>query len=119
MIVLLVGMGLASCSDATRSNPLSVSSSRATGTVTGAVRLYGGPMNPATGKQALNGEPSANQLVSVQSGSRVVATVTSDSSGRFSIDLHPGTYTLGCIGPNSVTITAGRSVSLDCMMAVA
>ena len=118
IVVTLLTPFLGGCSNASSSDSQSVASARATGTLTGTVRLYGGPPNPATGRQALNGEPSANQLVSVLSGSQVVARVTSDSSGRFSVALHPGAYTLGCSGTNSVFITAGQTVNLDCMMDV-
>jgi hypothetical protein len=88
------------------------------GTLTGVVRMYGGPMNPATGKQALNGSPGTSWTVHVRSGSQEVATTTSDSTGRFTVQLPAGTYQLDCIDPTPVVINAGRTATHDCAVAV-
>ncbi len=55
------------------------------GTVTGVVKMYGGPMDATTGKQALNGSPGPHWTVHIRSGSEVAATATSDSAGRFTV----------------------------------
>ena len=88
------------------------------GTLTGEVKRYGGPMDAATGKQALNGSPGPNWTVHVRSGSREVATATSDPAGRFTVQLPAGTYELDCLDPMPVLITAGRTTRHDCAVAV-
>ena len=91
-----------------------VSSTPVSGTLTGTVRVYGGPMNPATGKQAANGRPGQDWQVKVLSGTQVVATQSSDAQGRFAIKLTPGNYTLNCSGSTPVTIKAGTRVVVEC-----
>jgi hypothetical protein len=67
--------------------PTSSANASTTGVLTGLVRLYGGPINPETGKQGLNGSPGSNWTVKVLSGSDVVAKDKSDASGRFRFSL--------------------------------
>jgi hypothetical protein len=85
-----------------------------TGTLTGLVRMYGGPMNPQTGKQALNGSPGRDWPVTVLSGGQTVAETTSDADGTFRLTLAPGRYTLACGQEPGVTVVAGHTVSVDC-----
>jgi len=85
-----------------------------TGTLTGLVRMYGGPMNPQTGKQALNGSPGPDWTVRVLSGSQTVAEAKSDAAGKFRFSLAPGRYTLACGQEPSVIVVAGQTVSVDC-----
>ena len=86
----------------------------ATGTLTGLVRMYGGPMNPQTGKQALNGSPGRDWPVKVMSGAQTVAKAKSDSAGKFRFALPPGRYRLACGHEPSVVVVAGQTVSVDC-----
>jgi hypothetical protein len=102
---------------AARTSASTATSSRS-GTLTGEVKMYGGPMDAATGKQALNGSPGPHWTVHVRSGSREVATATSDSAGRFTVQLPAGTYELDCLDPMPVLITAGRTTRHDCAVAV-
>jgi hypothetical protein len=95
------------------------STATATGTLTGLVRMYGGPMNAQTGKQALNGSPGRNWTVKVLSGSETVAQAKSDSAGRFRFSLAPGRYTLACGQEPSVTVVAGATASVYCDVPVA
>lgn len=88
------------------------------GTLTGEVKMYGGPMDATTGKQALNGSPGPHWTVHVRSGSQEVATATSDSSGRFTVQLPAGSYELDCLDPMPVPILAGRTTTHDCAVAV-
>lgn len=88
------------------------------GTLTGVVKMYGGPMDATTGKQALNGSPGPHWTVHVRSGSEVVATATSDSSGRFTVQLPAGNYELDCLDPMPVPVLAGRTTAHDCAVAV-
>ena len=88
------------------------------GTVTGEVKMYGGPMDAATGRQALNGSPGLHWTVHIRSGSQVVATATSDSAGRFTVQLPAGTYELDCLDPMPVAVLAGRTTTHDCAVAV-
>ena len=114
-------LGLAACSAhgaATGAGQTSSGASATTGTVTGVVRMYGGPMNPKTGKQTLNGSPGANWPVTVLAHGRSVAVDTSDAAGRFRFHLAPGSYTLACAPERHVVITAGQTVSVDCDVAV-
>jgi FlaG/FlaF family flagellin (archaellin) len=86
------------------------------GTLTGQVKMYGGPAT-ATG-QALNGEPGPGWHVIVRSGSQQVATTTSDSSGHFTFNLAPGTYTLVCSIPQKVEVRSGQQTTVACIVSV-
>src|SRR5437899_3241458 len=90
------------------------SAAATTGTLTGLVRMYGGPMNPQTGKQSLNGSPGADWTVKVLSGSHTVAAAKSDAAGKFRFSLAPGRYTLACGPEPSVVVVAGQTASVDC-----
>ena len=85
-----------------------------TGTLTGLVRMYGGPMNPQPGKQALNGSPGPDRTVKVLSDAQTVAAAKSDSAGKFRFALAPGRYTLACGQDPGVTVVAGQTASVDC-----
>ncbi len=117
--VLIVG--LTACSHgsaASHTPPASVTDSATTGTLTGLVRMYGGPMNPKTGKQALNGSPGSDWPVKVLLGAKTVAERKSDSAGRFRFLLAPGRYTLACGQQSNVVVVAGKTVSVDCKVRV-
>ncbi len=90
------------------------STAATTGTLAGLVRMYGGPMNPQTGKQSLNGSPGPDWTVTVQSGAQTVAEARSDAAGTFRVTLAPGRYTLACGQEPSVTVVAGHTASVDC-----
>ena len=90
------------------------STAATTGTLSGLVRMYGGPMNPQTGKQALNGSPGPNWTVKVLSGARTVAEAKSDAAGKFRFTLAPGRYTLACGQEPGVIVVAGQTASVDC-----
>ena len=109
-------LALTACSQQSPStNGVSASSTAATtGTLSGLVRMYGGPMNPQTGKQALNGSPGPDWTVKVLSGSQTVAEAKSDAAGKFRFSLAPGRYTLACGQEPSVVVVAGQTVSVDC-----
>jgi hypothetical protein len=85
-----------------------------TGTLTGLVRMYGGPMNAQTGKQALNGSPGPDWTVKVLSDGQTVAQAKSDAAGKFRFSLAPGRYTLACGQEPSVVVAAGQTVSVYC-----
>jgi hypothetical protein len=94
--------------------PASTTGASTTGTLTGVVRMYGGPLNPQTGKQALKGSPGPDWTVKVLSGARTVAEGKSDAAGRFRFDLAPGRYTLACGHEPRVIVVVGQTVSVDC-----
>lgn len=100
------------------STSASTATSSRSGTLTGVVKMYGGPMDAATGKQALNGSPGPNWTVHIRSGSQVVATATSDSTGRFTVQLPAGTYQLDCLDSVPIPVLAGRRTTHDCAVAV-
>lgn len=118
----LLMLALAACGSPAASGAASVTSTTSTatptapttGTLTGVVRLYGGPLNPMTQKMALNGAPGPDWAVAVMSGSRTVARTTSDARGRFRFVLPPGRYTLACGQSPAVVVTAGRTASTYC-----
>jgi hypothetical protein len=109
-------LSLAACSQ--QSGPSSgtpaASTAATTGAVAGVVRMYGGPMNPQTGKQALKGSPGPDWTVKVLSGGHAVAETKSNAAGKFRFDLAPGRYTLACGREPSVVVVAGQTVSVDC-----
>jgi hypothetical protein len=117
-----VGLMLVLTACSQRSAPASgipdPTSSATTRTVTGLVRMYGGPMNPQTGKQALNGSPGADWTVKVLRGAQTVAEARSDAAGSFRFSLAPGRYTLACGQEPSVTVVAGQTWSVDCNVPV-
>jgi hypothetical protein len=102
---------------AARTSASTATSSRS-GIVTGEVKMYGGPMDPATGKQALDGSPAASWTVHIRSEAQEVATATSDPAGRFTVQLPAGTYELDCLDPTPVVITASHTTTHDCAVAV-
>ena len=89
----------------------------AEGTLVGQVKMYGGPASTSTGRQGLDGEPGPGIQVTVSVGSQVIATTTSDASGRFTFHLAPGTYTL-CSNSQPVTVAADVQSTADCIAAV-
>lgn len=95
---------------------LAASAGPSDGTLTGRVKMYGGPF--VNGHQALNGEPGPGWMVTVRSGSQDVATATSDSAGRFTFHLAPGTYTLVCSVPQRVTVRADTETTVACVASV-
>jgi hypothetical protein len=114
-IFLLVS--LTACSHQGGSNgvmPASATDAVTTGTLTGLVRMYGGTIDPQTGKQALNGSPGPEWTVKVLSGPQTVAEGKSDAAGRFRFDLAPGRYTLACGQEPRVVVVAGQTVSVEC-----
>lgn len=87
------------------------------GTIIGTVREYGGPAIPGKG-QAMNGQGQPGVTVSLWQNSHQVATVTTDTQGRFTVKLAPGTYVInGCGGSvpvgDAVTIVEGQTVTHD------
>jgi Carboxypeptidase regulatory-like domain len=86
------------------------------GTLTGQVKVYGGP--PTATGQALNGGPGPGWHVIVRSRSQEVATTTSDSSGHFKFKLAPGTYTLICSIPQKVEVRSGQQTTVACIATV-
>ena len=109
-------LALTACSQQSPSTSGVPASSTAatTGTLTGLVRMYGGPMNPQTGKQALNGSPGPDWTVKVLSGTQTVAEAKSDAAGKYRFSLAPGRYTVACGQEPSVVVVAGQTVSVDC-----
>jgi hypothetical protein len=81
--------------------------------------MWGGPVNPATKKPAMNGQAVPSYVVPVLSGATTVASGISDDAGRFRIALAPGHYVLGCSPSTPFTIVAGATVTLDCDVVVA
>lgn len=93
--------------------------SASTGTLEGRVLMSGGPLNPDTGKQAISGSPAASHSITVvntQTGAEYMAT--SDTAGRFSVDLPAGSYLLKCEDSRQVRVRAGGVAHSDCLLPV-
>ncbi len=77
------------------------------GGISGTLRLVGGP---APGLR-----PIGHAKVNVIAGTRVVATMTTDERGRFSLKLPPGTYAFalkggpGLLPPTAVVAATGTT----------
>ncbi len=119
---VLVAVATASVAGGCSSSPSTshviqdVISSPALATVSGTVRVYGGPINTRTGKMGFTGNPAATVApLVVRQGDRIALHSSTDSSGRYRVQLPAGTYTIsaGCSGPVSVTVHAGESVTHD------
>ena len=110
--VIALILGLTACSH--QSGPTGATPAATTGTLTGLVRMYGGPMNVETGKQALNGSPGPDWTVKVMSGAQTVAAAKSDAAGKFRFTLAPGRYSLACGQEPTVVVVAGQTVSVEC-----
>ena len=90
------------------------------GSLTGIVRMSGGPINPATRQSAGAGRPLPSFVVTLRRGGEVVATAMSDPSGRYTfLRLPPGAYSMACPGPVRVTVTSGATSTVDCSVVVA
>jgi hypothetical protein len=87
-------------------------------TITGFVRLYGGPASPTTGQGVLTGAPTPGQVVHASQDGKAVATATSGADGRFTLTVPQGSYTLDCSDTNGVTVGAGTVAHVDCGRAV-
>ncbi len=127
-VVAVVTSGCSSGAAAPPDPPATGSTSIAratTGTISGVVRLYGGPYGPVvepggqtrTG-QALNGNPGPNEQFFVSSASGERFSAKSNAQGNFSLTLSPGSYTLECSQRPTVTVSAGTTVQQDCGLPV-
>jgi len=119
-LAIALAIALAGCSPA-GSVPRSTSGATEparTGTLSGIVRLWGGPLNPQTMKQALNGAPGPGWTVTVRQAGRRVASATSDPHGRFRVRLAPGTYTLDCSALRAVRVWPGTTTAVVCNVPV-
>ena len=107
-------IALAGCSSAAPSSEREPPAPAAA-TVSGTVRIYGGPMMP-NGKMAANGNPmQAVAPVVVKKAGLVLKRSTTTAQGRFSLSLPAGTYVIsaGCSQPATVVLRAGENVTRD------
>jgi hypothetical protein len=95
-----------------------------TGTVTGHVQLRacGGAYRPEQTGCPMQPYSDVTLTFTPPTGTGSEATVTTDSSGAYRIDLNPGTYTVRASGPHKagglagsrrVDVTAGKTVTAD------
>ena len=106
-------LGLAGCTSASPSSLAQTTPAPTTGTLSGMVLLFGGPATLTATPDS--GRPLPGQTVSVQVNHRSVIAKQSDSAGRFTFVLAPGSYMLACPdGPKAFQVAAGLVVSLDC-----
>jgi Carboxypeptidase regulatory-like domain len=84
--------------------------------LTVSVGMYGGPLNPNTGRQAETGAPIPNQTVTVTDKTGRIVTATTNSTGLATVRLMPGRYSVSstACGPGStaqpVTLLANATV---------
>jgi hypothetical protein len=83
------------------------------GTLTGRALLYGGPVT-SSGKQALNGEPGQDIVVSVVGvDGRTIASSTTRADGKFTFQLRPGHYSVTGCATATVQIEADKETVHD------
>jgi len=88
------------------------------GTVTGAVTVEGGPSAAPGVQPPSTDQPQPGQLVVIEDRDHHRTTATSDSTGHYKVSLPAGEYTLICSRPQTFTVVAGQTVTLDCLLAV-
>jgi carboxypeptidase family protein len=91
---------------------LSVGPKVGTGTVTGVVRTYGGPMMP-NGQMADDGNPTSGITVTATRNGTTVASMVTGSDGSYRFTLPPGSYAMKGCSDATVTIAAGQVVHQD------
>ena len=89
----------------------------AQGTVTGTVRMYGGPALRGSG-QAMTGQAQPDATVSLSSNGRELTSATTDAQGRFTLTVAAGTYLIegcGALPPagETVTVTENKTTYHD------
>ncbi len=89
------------------------------GTVQGHVGLFGGPLNPETGKMALSDAPQPGVAVTATSvDRRVVARTTTDAAGHFTLHLAAGRYSIApeCGAAQTLVVASGQAdtIALQC-----
>lgn len=103
----------------TNINATDLADSKSLGRLEGRVLMNGGPLNPGTGEQALNGSPAAAHTVTIVSERTAVKyMVMSDAAGHFSVNLPSGTYLLDCASEPRVEVEPGAVASQDCAIPV-
>lgn len=126
ILSLLVACGSSANADGSNSEEPEASGTKtAVGTLSGVVRLYGGPFGPVVGPSgptrgtALNGDPAPNETFYLTSelGERIA--VTSDASGNFSTELPTGSYIMECRDKPDVAVQANRESVQDCGLSAA
>ena len=89
--------------------------SAASGIVSGTVRTYGGP--EIAGTPAANGVPRGGAVVRFELDGHPAGSVITGATGRFTIKLPTGTYTVDACGlgttATSVTVTAAATTTAD------
>lgn len=99
--------------------PSSLAGSTTVGRLEGRLLMNGGPLNPETGEQALNGSPAAAYTVTIVN-ERTAAKylVMSDAAGHFSVNLPAGTYVLDCASEEQIDVEAGVVTKAECPVPV-
>ena len=120
MICAVALAALSACGgDASSSSspPSSPTPTQASG-IQGTTMMAGGPVTATSAPQSPRPDPG--KTVAVRAGDvngKTVATVRSDSTGAFTVDLPPGTYTLdetsvNAVRPQTVTVVAEQYVTV-------
>ena len=114
LVVTAAACGLTLVGCAGPSGPATVASA-ASGIVSGTVRTYGGP--EIGGTPAANGIPRGGAVVRFELDGHPAGSVITGATGRFTIRLPPGTYTVDACGldttTTSVTVTAAATTTAD------
>jgi hypothetical protein len=110
----LSALALGACASNPRVSP-PVRASPALATVTGTVRIYGGPIR-RDGTMPLNGNAMmAVAPVVVTERGRITQRSSTDAEGHYRLELPAGTYAIsaGCSQPISVVLRAGERLAHD------
>ncbi len=89
-------------------------------TLTGTLREYGGPMDPRTNKQTLNGVPMPDVAVTAAGSDGIRTVVRTNHNGEFALKLAAGRYTLSatCSVITTVVVRPGTTVHHDMICSV-
>jgi hypothetical protein len=88
------------------------------------VGLYGGPLNPSTGREADTGTPIPHTTITVMVVGGTAFSVTTDSTGIATVHLKPGTYsvtTRQCgpgATPHPLTLIGGEVTSYNVVCSI-
>ena len=88
------------------------------GTVSGRVGVFGGPLNPKTGRMAADNSPGGGLLISATPADRRVVTTVTGADGWFTLALALGRYSVSpsCGPDQTVVVTPSKPtvVNLRC-----
>jgi hypothetical protein len=109
-VVVVAVLGLAGCAGAHH-----VQGASATGTISGRLGIFGGPLDPKTGRMAADNAPGQDTAISVRGPDGRVVTTMTHADGRYSLDVPAGRYTLtpACGVATVAVVVSGHGTVAD------